>query len=808
MLAAANCRRVSFPLLIVVLALAAAPCLAVSMHVTAGFNGTAKTWFWTPIAVKLSNPTDDNIEGFIEVGQPDAPRDPLPLCTTRVNLPGHSTKLYHVYVRLSGYSTRLEVNLWRGYSILAAKEVKVQSLAEASTDSVIVTVGSRTSRLSFLQGESINMAHSQHGASMSPVGGPGTIHAGTISPDELPDRPAGLEGADVIVANGLSPDTVDPKALEALCVWVASGNTLVISTGADYRSYMNPFYDELLPVKISGAASIPAMPSLVSFAPSVPPFPPSPVALAKGTPKSIAGSVLSSASGVPVVVARQYGAGRVIFLAFDHRAAPFKDWNGQTQFWKTIIERGTNRPIVETNLAMANDQYGVYEDTNGGLFATVTQNPSIKTPSISAIGLFLLAYLVVLVPVNYAVLRKRRRLEWAWVTTPAIVLLFALGAYAIGYTMKGGDLRLSECTVVQGASGERYARAVTDACLFSPARRSYNLSVSNPTALSQVVATSREDLPAETYLGETTSIDRVGIPMWASKTFEAVGGVDLGGCIDSNLRMSGGHITGTITNNTNIDLRDCKVYYGNSSSDSIRLGKGQARQIDVVIGSGGPPPRPPDPYNSDADVRIRLLSFGDSAASSQGEPTLVAFADPGDGVFGIPDDRFRAERAACYLFRLSYGMGESVSISPAMAAFSRTSGPADVRSAAGGMKKVDMYPGNFFEGSFRLPVPGGYKVTSLRLLGSQSTGAAAPPAPAPPPGVTLAPAPTPVANARVVCLIRNCKTGKWDKVTIPSQVSSPGRYLDSESRVTLKVSSNDTRVISLTLGVAAEATRQ
>ena len=68
-----------------------------------------------------------------------------------------------------------------------------------------------------------------------------------------------------------------------------------------------------------------------------------------------------------------------------------------------------------------------YPQDAGGLTSVVSQNPSIKTPSFNTIGLFLLAYILMLVPVNYFVLKKKKRLELAW--WPGVVLC------ASGYAM-------------------------------------------------------------------------------------------------------------------------------------------------------------------------------------------------------------------------------------------------------------------------------------------------------------------------------------------------------------------------------------
>ncbi len=516
---AARFRRVSCPPLLLslcALLILAAPCLAVTMRVTVGFDGVQKQSVWTPVAVQLSNPTEDNIEGNLLVSLPGYGRTPMPMCTAAVNLPGHSTKLYHAYVRLSGYGGKMRVALVRGYGTLAYKEANINSAS--AEDKVIVTVGDRSSRLSYLQGETVSVPPTprRYGPG-GPSGGSTTanIEAGSIAADLLPDRPAAYEGIDVLVVSGLVPDSTNPNVLRAISAWVASGGTLVVSTGPDYRAYKNAFYDELLPVKVQGAANVDGLPGLAQFGHTA--FPAGAAAVTQSAIKPGTGQSVVVESGMPTMAVRQYGAGRVVFLAFDYRTSPFADWNGKTEFWKSIVKGSSGKPIVPTETRFAGEGYYSYggssyggQDESAAFKNVVSQTPSVKTPSVNTIGLFLLAYLIVLVPANYIVLRRRRRLELAWLTTPAIVILFTIGAYAIGYTMKGGSLRLCEATVIEASAGARYGRAVTDASLFSPARRSYDVAIADPSAISQMIATGPTDEPPVTYLADTSVMPRCG----------------------------------------------------------------------------------------------------------------------------------------------------------------------------------------------------------------------------------------------------------------------------------------------------------
>src|SRR5205085_852445 len=76
---------------------------------------------------------------------------------------------------------------------------------------------------------------------------------------------------------------------------------------------------------------------------------------------------------------------------------------------------------------------GVFTTSGGGLFDL----PVLDLPEPLGIAIFLLVYILLIGPVNFIVLRRMRRAELAWITIPALVLIFSVGAYLIGYQSKG-----------------------------------------------------------------------------------------------------------------------------------------------------------------------------------------------------------------------------------------------------------------------------------------------------------------------------------------------------------------------------------
>lgn len=759
-------------LTILLFAALAVPSHAVPMKVTGGFDGVAKNGTWTPIAVELENSDSRTVEGVLEIRQGDWS---VPVCTADVEMPANSKKRYHVYARLREYGD-VYVNLRSGDRILATQKASFNFATMA--DTTVVSVGDRSSQLGF-------MNHEQLGAKSPPAPGSppqsASVFVGSLPVASLPDRPAAYEGVDVLVISSLPISSASPRALEALSMWVASGGTLVVSTGPDYRSFQNDFFNEMLPVRITGAGQISTTASLQRMGGGA--FPSASMAVATSTPKPGIASRVVMESGIPIYAERTYGAGRVVFLAFDHLSSPFKDWNGQVVFWKNIISSETRGVIVHSKgrSFYQQEQYPPYQMSQhrNNLVGVVQQNPSIKMPQFSTIALFLLGYIVVLVPVNYFILHRLRRRELAWVTTPAIVLIFTVGAYGIGYTMKGGRLQINQASFIEASGNARYAYSVSEASIFSPASRSYDISLSDPYALGQTLGSSDDEAFPTAAIGEHLAIKDLRMAMWSSKTLESTSGVDLGGRLETDLKLVGSKLVGTIRNNTGLDLADCVLMWGDNSVivDGLHRGGSASVSIESVPTHSVYPGEPA--WQNAPKLADRFRSFVNGAVSMGGRPMLLARSSD-RRLVEIVGGRAHTESCAYVAFDLDYDMGNRFAVSPSSipGKITLTDQPNGYgESGTGRGVFLNLFPGRYAVISYRVPVQPNSVLTSLSIaLASSSDGEAAPDG---------GPAPAPVTNE--VYKIYDPVSRKWDAVKPGSDIPNPARYMSASGEVRIKI---------------------
>ena len=118
------------------------------------------------------------------------------------------------------------------------------------------------------------------------------------------------------------------------------------------------------------------------------------------------------------------------------------------------------------------------------LLNAVNTLPSLALPPIGGLLILLAGYILLVGPINYFVLRRIDRREWAWVTMPLLVVGFAAAAYLYGNTLRGGQVIINSVAIVRGAPDTTEASARAYVGVFSPTRATYQLEIPGGALLS------------------------------------------------------------------------------------------------------------------------------------------------------------------------------------------------------------------------------------------------------------------------------------------------------------------------------------
>jgi hypothetical protein len=229
-------------------------------------------------------------------------------------------------------------------------------------------------------------------------------------PADAPDRMAGYDGASVIVL-GQGSERLSNAAVNALKFRVLSGATLVFIGGAGSSALEDPRWSELLTIGNLHVENVDHSDVMAKLGGTVPP----PFTVTSGDPSAEWSA--SREHGALLSALRSFGAGRVLYLAFNPFESPLNVWDGRRAAVLALI-----RPSEAA--VMATEAEGQQEQVTG--IQSAKADPfSIQMPSLGWVFALLGAYFIVVVPVSFLVLRKLGRGELAWITAPLLSAGFA-----------------------------------------------------------------------------------------------------------------------------------------------------------------------------------------------------------------------------------------------------------------------------------------------------------------------------------------------------------------------------------------------
>jgi hypothetical protein len=559
----------------------------VKWQVSVGFDDTYKEGAWTPVFVDITN------EGGSQTGRVIVPityKSPSPErkinYAVPVDLPQHSKKRYMLYAPSEGLE-----NVYLNLSGLREKK-ELPRLKEAGREDIlVVVVGGDRGLLKFLTGtKAVSFAGrieeriTTYG--QRPVRSPAQsesdeIQVGHADWNSLPESWLGWEGVDAVVLGDAGFAGASQGALEALLQWVELGGTLVAPGGSLSPSMAGSPINRLLPIEISGTTTLTGLEALSAWVGQ--PIERQPVLAGKGSLRPDA-MVLCGTHEQPLIAIRNAGSGRVVMATFDYSAAPVKYWNGQTSMWPMLLARATPpASLVEAAEKGPSYGYGSWPSLAGaaGYFSEA------RLPPMWLIFGFLVAYIVVLVPVNYLVLKRLDRRELAWVTTPMIVVVFTLGAYAAGYGMRGGAVVLNRLGIVETEPGERLARGYGYVGLFSPARTTYDLLLEGTAAGARDLAQAEQRVTGQPTVlyGPKPMIGNVAMNMWTSRAFCIELLADLQKGVTGFVEYNGKELRAKVKNGTGFPLEKCRIVAHGSAGQEKDLAAGQEGELVYVAGT-------------------------------------------------------------------------------------------------------------------------------------------------------------------------------------------------------------------------------
>ncbi len=458
---------------------------------------------------------------------------------------------------------------------------------------------------------------------------------GTMDPGEIPDQWYGYDGASMVVIPKMTDKLFSPEAAGALRKWVSQGGNLLLIGGRNGQSYSKSPVDDILPADYLGSeayeireeaweslgdGSVPTTASAVT------------VNRVKSRPDA---ETILSAGDVPLLVTRKIGSGTVFFLTTDWtprllREIPLDKYF--TTYLATRADFSGARSRFANNLL----------NNSGGVLGL---GSAIQLPRQGIILLILVSYLVIVGPLNFFLLARIKRLEWAWLTVPAIVAIFTGGIYFVSASIKGRDTVLRSFHLVTGRAGGDTVRCDTLAMMFVQNEAPYTLKSGRVGVAQcdfanwagagsnwQVAASAPSATDVRIIQKPTGEMTMPGkpVPQWATDFTEFNGIATLGGKIEADLEINGTRVTGRVSNMTNQGVRSLHLCVGNRA---FALG------APAIVAPGGSLP-----------VSADLYSFPALYRSDQTDPySAQVFNALAPSLNGIQQGSAASDAPSCFL---------------------------------------------------------------------------------------------------------------------------------------------------------------
>jgi hypothetical protein len=397
------------------------------------------------------------------------------------------------------------------------------------------------------------------------VGGAGEVDSPepiALGPTEIPERPEPLGGISAIAWAGDS-SALNEAQTRAIERWVGDGGQLVVVGGGDWQARAAAFTD-LLPVEnLAGVDGVP-QDALAEWA-GEDDAPVATATVATGDLRDGALALITAEDGEILASMRPVGAGRVILLGSDLATDDFRGWGGAPSLWSRLLPR--NAALEQ----WFGGDFPVRQEMENAMSGALSTVPALEVPPAELLLAVIVAYILLIGPISYIVLRRMDRRELAWLTAPLLVIVFSACSYGIGRTMKGGDVIVNEISVIRTASEGGSATVDAFSGIVSPDRTTYDLTVEADALIGQLMRQDgipRQSSDVRIEQGEPAHLRGLTIPVFGFEAVRATGIVDYEPALSVAWSTRDGAVVGTVTNTSDVEIQDV-AYISTSGGERI-----------------------------------------------------------------------------------------------------------------------------------------------------------------------------------------------------------------------------------------------
>lgn len=422
------------------LALSGSAAGSVTMNARILLQGHARVGGWAAIEVDLQN-DGPPIQGELQMS---AGTQSTVRYAMAVNLPTGSHQTYVLHAQPPAFGRNVKVDLVAGGTVVDS--VTVAYLVHEAAQLIVGVVAERPAAIV----AGLKLPANAFGTA------PGVV---TLGVADLPQRAEGWSSIDRLVWQDVDSNQLSNDQLAALRQWISAGGRLVIVGGTAGIGTLSAFPDDLLPFRPT--ATLDLDPSrLIGL---VGPLPSGAWEVPAMAGAAGAGRAIATSGDRVIAGDLVYGNGRVIILGFDPTVAWLAESKAVEQLWRGLLPERTAT--------------GGITGDDSQIVGAVYQLPALALPPTTGLLVIIAAYILIIGPINYLILKRLDRRELAWITMPVLVLTFAAASFGYGAFLRGTDVVINEVAIVRGAPGATEATAQVYFGVFSPTRSTYQVEI-------------------------------------------------------------------------------------------------------------------------------------------------------------------------------------------------------------------------------------------------------------------------------------------------------------------------------------------
>jgi hypothetical protein len=509
----------------------AQPALPLRLSIEAGFDGYYRMNQWFPVVVVASNDGPD-IQGILEWRFPGGSNQNL--FQRPIDLPRGARKRLTLSVLSEDFARIGEVRIVTGRVERIKQQIQLSPID--SDQFAIGVVSSDTTLLNSLS--AMQMVNTTVGSTV--------IH---IQPDMIPESALSMSSLNALFIHDITTANLNKEQISALKLWVLLGGQLVVSGGASAEKSTSGLAD-MLPVTVGELEKDVPLTPLQAYIADATTQQRDTIPNGATVNRVELHDSAKALDQAQMITTHNYGEGYVIFSAFD--LSELRSWLGEVPLWAQVLHAEARFKNVQS--------LGVW----GSLLRTVLQMPSLQIPSFGTLFFLMLAYILLIGPINFLVLRRFNRVELAWRTIPAIVLIFVVGTYGASFVVRGTKPELFQLSIVQSFEGHEQGLGTIHLGVFSPRRKSYSFQFAPDSLIRTQESGERQATSSFVWSDTTAEVQDLLVDVSSLRDLVIEQPIAKVPQVQSSIQQRQGKIWGTLQNQNDEPLHNALLVYGNS----------------------------------------------------------------------------------------------------------------------------------------------------------------------------------------------------------------------------------------------------